>query len=78
MTTIAIEEIQRDLLGYLRQVEAGETLIITRDDRPVAELKPIPPAEPALRPFALCRGEFTAPDDLDDPLPGGILHSFEG
>lgn len=31
-----------------------------------------------LRPFGLCAGEFTVPDDFDDPLPEEILKEFEG
>lgn len=31
-----------------------------------------------LRPFGLCAGEFTVPDDFDDPLPEEILKGFEG
>ena len=31
-----------------------------------------------LRPFGLCAGEFTVPDDFDDPLPEHVLREFEG
>ena len=31
-----------------------------------------------LRPFGLCAGEFTVPDDFDHPLPEEILKEFEG
>lgn len=31
-----------------------------------------------LRPFGLCKGEFTVPDDFDAPLPDEILDAFEG
>lgn len=31
-----------------------------------------------LRPYGLCKGEFTVPDNFDDPLPEDILNSFEG
>jgi antitoxin (DNA-binding transcriptional repressor) of toxin-antitoxin stability system len=70
MTTISVQEIQRDLLGYLQRVEAGETLLVVRDGVPVAEIKPVPPSPRELRPFGLCAGEFTVPDDFDQPLPG--------
>lgn len=30
-----------------------------------------------LRPIGLCAGEFTVPDDFDDPLPAEILELFE-
>ena len=31
-----------------------------------------------LRPFGLCKGEFTVPDDFDAPLPEDVLNAFEG
>lgn len=30
-----------------------------------------------LRPAGLCSGDFTVPDDFDDPLPEEILQLFE-
>jgi hypothetical protein len=29
------------------------------------------------RPFGLCKGEFTVPDDFDAPLPDYIIKEFE-
>ena len=90
MTTISLEEMQRDLLCYLWQVEQGETVIITRAGQPVAEIRPAsrpdsadtPHGEAAQnekrRPIGLAAGEFTVPDDFDDPLPEEILRLFEG
>ena len=78
MTTISVHEVQRDPLGCLRRVEQGETLLVVRDDRPVAEIKPIPAASQQPRPFGLCAGEFTVPDDFDRPLPEDVLRDFEG
>jgi len=78
MITVTIDEIQRDLAGYLRQVEAGETLLLVRDETPVAEIKPVPRPSAEPRPFGLCAGEFTVPDDFDEPLPEEILRLFEG
>lgn len=31
-----------------------------------------------LRPFGLCAGEFTVPDDFDAPLQEDMLNAFEG
>jgi len=76
MIEINIEEIQSEILGYLRRVEAGETLVIVRANQAVAELRPISiPQE--LRPFGLGAGEFVVPDDFDAPLPEYILNAFE-
>ncbi len=77
MLNVTVEEIQRDPLKYLCQVEAGETLVIVRSDKPIAELKPITSGR-QLRPFGLCAGEFTVPDDFDAPLPEDLLSAFEG
>lgn len=78
MTTITVDEMQRDLGGYLRRVEAGESLLLVRDDLPVAEIKPVAPPSTHPRPYGLCAGEFTVPDDFDAPLPEEILRRFEG
>ncbi|MGF1601632.1 MAG: type II toxin-antitoxin system Phd/YefM family antitoxin [Thermosynechococcaceae cyanobacterium] len=77
MLNVSIDEIQRDPLKYLHQVEAGTTLVIVRSNQPIAELRPIT-SKGTLRPFGLCAGEFTIPDDFDDPLPEDLLNAFEG
>ena len=78
MLNVTVDEIQRDPLKYLSQVEAGETLVIIRSNQPIAELRPIAQSHKQLRPFGLCAGEFIAPDDFDAPLPEEILSAFEG
>jgi antitoxin (DNA-binding transcriptional repressor) of toxin-antitoxin stability system len=75
MVQVSVEEIERDLATYLQKVEAGETVVIVRAGHPVAEVKPVFQAG-ALRPFGLCAGEFTVPDDFDAPLPEDLLKTF--
>ncbi len=77
MLNVTIDKIQRDSLKYLRQVEAGATFVILQADKPIAELRPISTSTKQLRPFGLCAGEFTVPDDFDTPLPEEILSAFE-
>jgi antitoxin (DNA-binding transcriptional repressor) of toxin-antitoxin stability system len=79
MITISIDEIQRDLLGYLHRVQAGETVVVLQGGKPVAEIKPVTPKAGAgdIRPFGLSEGEFVVPDDFDEPLPEEILNQFE-
>lgn len=76
MVAISLSEIQRDFPTYLRRVEAGESLLITDHDRPVAELKPVAPAPNGQRPDGLCAGEFRVPDNFDAPLLDEILRDF--
>ena len=78
MTTISVHEIQRDPLGILRRVEAGETLLIVRDEQPVAEIKPTLAQARRPRPYGLCAGQFTVPGDFDQPLPESIIQEFDG
>ena len=78
MVQVSVEDIQQDLAAYLQRVEAGETLVIVRAGQPVAEIKPVASGTKPLRPFGLCAGEFTVPEDFDAPLPEDILNAFEG
>lgn len=75
---VTLEEIQRDLSAYIHRVESGETLIILKAGEPVAELRPPASGSARLRPFGLCAGEFTVPDDFDAPLPDELIEEFEG
>lgn len=78
MSTVSLQDLQRDPLAYLRRVEGGESILVTRDSLPVIELRPIAPSPSAPRPFGLAKGEFTVPDDFDSPLPEEVLQAFEG
>jgi len=40
---ITQRELRNDSAAVLREVQAGQTLIVTRNGMPVAELRPIPP-----------------------------------
>jgi antitoxin (DNA-binding transcriptional repressor) of toxin-antitoxin stability system len=78
MVQVTLDEITHDLKTYLDLVEAGQTLVILKAGKPVAEIKPIVSGAKTPRPFGLCAGEFTVPDDFDAPLPEVIIKEFEG
>lgn len=78
MGTVSLQELQRDPDSLLDRVESGEHLVVVRGGRPVAELRPVPAVQPSPRPFGLCAGAFTVPDDFDAPLPEEILRELEG
>jgi prevent-host-death family protein len=78
MSTVSLQELQQDPDALLDRVEAGEHLVVVRGGRPVAELRPVPATQRGPRPFGLCAGVFTVPDDFDAPLPEEILRGFEG
>lgn len=78
MSTVTLQDLQRDPLSLLARVEAGESIVVTRDDRPVAELRPVVESRRAPRPFGLAAGAFVVPADFDAPLPDDVLREFEG
>jgi antitoxin (DNA-binding transcriptional repressor) of toxin-antitoxin stability system len=78
MSTISVQAIERDPTTFLRRVEAGEALVVVRDDRPLAEVRPVATAATQPRPFGLCAGQFTVPVDFDRPLPEDVLRELEG
>jgi len=78
MSTVSPKELQRDADALLDRVEAGEHLVVVRDGRAVAELRPVPATQSGPRPFGLSAGAFTVPDDFDAPLPEEVLRLFEG
>lgn len=78
MSTISVQEIERDPLAFLRRVQAGEALLVVQGEHPLAEVKPLPALDAQPRPYGLCAGQFTAPVDFDQPLPEDVLKEFEG
>ena len=78
MSNISVQDIQRDVLAFLRRVEAGESFIVVNGEQPVAEVRPLAAHSVESRPFGLCAGQFTVPVDFDEPLPEEILREFEG
>jgi antitoxin (DNA-binding transcriptional repressor) of toxin-antitoxin stability system len=74
---VTVEEIENNPHEYLHRVLEGETLIIYREEEPVAEIRPLSETQ-ALRPIGLAKGEFIVPEDFDEPLPEDVLEQFEG
>ncbi|MFM1800641.1 MAG: hypothetical protein RLZZ117_2919 [Cyanobacteriota bacterium] len=77
MTNINLAQLAKDTVSWLDRVEAGESIVVMREGRAVAELRPIATPQSEPRPFGLAAGSFTVPDDFDAPLPEEILQKFE-
>ena len=81
MTTVSLKEAKNRLTELARLVENGETVVVTRNGKPVADLVPHKPQGglnfEALAEYKRKHGidrffEFV-PDDFDDPLPEDFL-----
>ena len=75
---ISVDEIKRDLPKFLKRVESGEKLVIMKEGRPLAGIEPVKQGDSKFRPYGLCDGDFTVPDDFDATLPEDIIKEFEG
>ena len=77
MEKVNVHAAKTHLSRLLDAVAAGEEVIIAKAGKPVARLVPIDRSKQP-RQLGTLAGEFTVPDDFDDPLPDDMLASFEG
>lgn len=75
MLTVGVREAKSRLSRLLRQVSAGEEIIITRSGQPVARLVPIEDTRPV---FGVDEGRFVVPEDFDEPLDEELHSAFKG
>ncbi len=77
---VNIHEAKAHLSELLAKVEAGETVVIARRNKPIARLvmaeSEAPKKEP--RRLGLAKGEFSIPDDFFEPLDEELLALFSG
>ena len=78
MSTISLQDIQSDPRGFVQRVEAGEAFLVVGHERPLAEVRPLLAIGTEPRPYGLCAGQFTVPDDFDSSLADNLLQEFEG
>jgi len=72
-----IHEAKTQLSKLLKRVQAGETIIIAKNGKPVVELRPLSKTEPSSpsqiptrrRVAGIDKREVFIGDDFDDPLP---------
>ena len=76
MVTVNVHEAKTNLSQLLKQVEAGEEVIIARNGKPVARLVP---AQKRGRPQPdVFKGQIFITDSFFAPLPEEELQAWEG
>ena len=65
---VNIHEAKTHLSRLLERVAMGEEVVIAKAGTPVAKLVPVKKA-PKKRVFGSAKGDFTVPDDFNDPDP---------
>jgi len=78
-TTVKIHEAKTNLSRLIARVEAGEEIVIARDDKPVAKIVPMEPEKKRPQ-FGALKGKLPKiPDSFFfDPLPEEELRAWEG
>jgi prevent-host-death family protein len=72
---VNIHEAKTHLSRLLERVAMGEEVIIAKAGKPVAKLVSLnPPTKKRM--LGSAKGEFTVPDDFNDPLPKEIEDLF--
>jgi antitoxin (DNA-binding transcriptional repressor) of toxin-antitoxin stability system len=78
MVKINVHEAKTHLSRYLDRVEAGETIVLCRHNKPIAELRAIPNQQRKPRVAGLDKGKFEVGPEFFEPLPPEILRVFMG
>ncbi len=78
MIQLDIQQLQEALPKYLEQLGDSDTIIVCKDNVPIAEIRPLPPPCKEPRPLGLAKGMVEIPPSFFEPLPPDILAAFEG
>lgn len=73
--TVGVHEAKTHLSRLLEDVEDGMEVVITRRGKAVAKLSRVDACRKPI--FGIDEGQFTVPDDFNDPLPDEDLDLFE-
>ena len=74
MIEVGVHEAKTQLSRLLREVAAGEEVLIKRGGQPVAKIVRV--TTPGKRQLGQDEGLFVVPDDFDEPLPDDLLDLF--
>jgi len=78
MTKVNVHEAKTHLSKYLDRVEKGETIVLCRHNKPIAEIRPIPQERKKPRVMGIDKGKFTLGPEFFEPMPEEFLKYFRG
>jgi len=78
MITINVHEAKTHFSHYLDEVVKGESFILCKRNKPVAEIRPIANRIAEKRPIGLAKESFTVPESFFDELPEETISLFIG
>lgn len=78
MVRLNIHEAKTHLSRYLRRLEKGETILLCRHNRPIAEIRPIRERHASPRVFGLDKDRIVLRPEFFAPLDEETLAYFNG
>jgi prevent-host-death family protein len=75
MARVNIREFKAHFSAFVDRAASGETIVISKRNEPVAELRPVSPRRTA-RVFGNPAAGVEIPDSFFDPLPDDLLAAF--
>jgi antitoxin (DNA-binding transcriptional repressor) of toxin-antitoxin stability system len=78
MITLNLNQVKTHLSECIAQAAAGETVVVCKRNKPIAEIRAIAQAPATPRPIGLLEGQFSVPDSFFDALPDEIMAAFAG
>lgn len=78
MVRLNVHEAKTHLSRYLDRVEQGETILLCRHNRPIAEIRPLPNAAKRPRVFGIDKGKIVIPPEFFEPLDEETIERFSG
>ncbi len=78
MVRLNVHEAKTHLSRYLDRVEQGETIILCRHNRPIAEIRPLPNLQSKPRVFGVDEGKMSISPEFFEPLDEETLELFDG
>ena len=77
-TTLSIHEAKTHLSKHVANLEPGDRIVLCDQNRPVAEILPIPAPVTQPRPVGMGKGLAEVPESFFYQLPDDILARFNG
>ncbi|MSQ47699.1 MAG: type II toxin-antitoxin system Phd/YefM family antitoxin [Deltaproteobacteria bacterium] len=78
MKKLNLHEVKTHLSRYLPLLKKGETILLCKQNVPIAEIRPFASLHKAKRPIGLAKGEFSVSPEFLEPLPDEHLLPFLG
>ena len=73
MIKLNIHQAETHLSRYLKDIEAGETILLCRHNVPIAEIRPLPKRRKTPRRLGTAKGKVAVPPEFFEPLPTSLL-----